>query len=98
MKFSTFTKTSNNMPIGFFTIGFAINNYIIMGSRGFKPNCLNTPKVIKLMLAPMSHKALANLDVLMVQGIMKALESPFFYARDRYIITLNDVAHQIPHK
>lgn len=59
-----------------------------MGLGGLKPSYFKTSSGIKSMLAPKSHRALAHLDVLIVQGIVDALGSPYFCAIDQDIISL----------
>lgn len=87
MNFSTFMKTSNDIPTIFFTVQSSINICIIVDFRGLKTNYYNTTGGINLMMKPTSNKALENLDVLMVQGIMKSLGTTLFYARDLYVFT-----------
>lgn len=43
---------------------------------------------INLMLIPKSHKALTNLDDLILQGIVKALRSSYFCMSEHDVIVL----------
>lgn len=63
---------------------------MVVGLEVPKPNLKNITNDIKLILAPRSYKVLVNLNILMVHGMMNALESSLFNA-----IMLNMIALQL---
>lgn len=76
---STMTKTSYKIPISHLIDRSAIINFIDVGTKFTTPNWSHTKRGIKLILAPKSHNACPNSQILMVHRMVNAPGHSFLW-------------------